>query len=304
MAASSWVVFHNTVTFNGFEAVNKRSVLQCKEGGSLLPFISESLATQAARAIGLNNLADVGLNSLATYVSGLFFGLSFTGVVPALQASAWFVGSIGFGYLVINPLTGAQQDYMRNDSELGADDMYRNINTDPNSPPESIGPDTEYNPTDVWMYSEVRDIQRLAKKNGASREQIAQLERAIQAGERNGSYSPEKTPEMRPVIENIKKGVYGESVRSRFTNRSGNMRGMNRRSNYERSVAAKRAATARSERLRNTAMKHRGGKIAGNILQLIQPFASTYFAEKAREYAALYAEQDLANDTGFVADRN
>ena len=297
--ASQWVVFHQTVTFNGFKAINKRSILQCQEGGSLLPFISESLAAEAARSIGLNNLADVGINALATYVSGLFFGLAFTGVVPALSAAAQFIGGMFFGCFVIKPATEFQESKMREGSEAGGE-MYENMNREPNPSEDVLGPDTEYNPLDVMVYQEVRDIRRLAIKNGATKAQIAQLDGALRAGERNGSYSPEKTPEMRPVIENIKNGVYGDSVRRKFTNRSGNMRGMNRRANYEKAVSAKKEVV----RVRRIAQAQRGGKVAGNVLQLIQPFASTYFSEKAREYAAIYAQQDLANDVGFVAKNN
>jgi hypothetical protein len=303
-SGTKWVLFHPTVTFDNFKAINKKSILQCQEGGSLLPFISESLAQEAANAIALRNIADVGINGLATFVSGLFATLAF-GEMAAWKAIAWFGGGMLFGQFVINPATEKQREIMRSDSDIGGD-VYTNMNQSVAEPDNSfinqyLRPDVEWNPKDFQdVYNDVRSVRDMARESGASREQIAQLERAIQSAERTGSFSAKKNPEMAAVIENIKRGVYGEKVKSVFTNKSGNMRGMIRRANVDRAIAANRDLIQenRDGRMRS------GGKIAGNALQIIQPFASTYFSERAREYAAMYAQQDMSNGVGVLAYDN
>lgn len=304
--ASQWIIFHQTVTFNGFNAVNKRSILKCQEpGGFLLPFISESLAAEAARSIGLNNIADIGLNGLASAVSGLFVAFA---AIPAAGASAGMAlfstagqFSIGMavGKYIINPITDAEREGLRN--ILGGGEIYDNMNATPDSQSDGIDPSTEWYPGDtVEVVKDLRSMREMARQNGASQQSIEQLNEAIRSSEGNRSLSPDKNPAMRQVVQNIKEGVYGNEVRNMFRNRSGNMRGMNRLANYERAVSAKNE----SIRTNRANQRESGGKVLGNLLQIFQPFISTFFSEQARSAAAQYAEQDLANDTGFVAKDN
>lgn len=302
---SKWIIFHPTVTFDGYNAVNKRSILQCQEGGTLLPFIDESLAADAAQAIAWRNLADVTINGLATFVSGLFAVLAF-GEMAAWKAVAWFAGGMLFGQVVINPATDAQREYMQRHNPLPDNETYRNMNEDVGDGGDKdvfdyLRPDNEWNPKDFQeVYSDLRDVRRRAIENGASREHIAELDRALKSAERTGSFSAKKNPAMRSVVENIKSGKYGTAVQEQFRNRSGNMRGMNRRANYERAISSKNESVRANQRANRTG----AGKVAGNLLQIIQPFASTYFSEKARQAAAIYAEQDMGNGVGVIARDN
>lgn len=326
--ASRWIVFHQTVTFNNFNAVNKRSILQCQEGGSLLPFISESLAAQAAQAIAFNNRMDIGINALATYVSGMFFAFA---AIPAggagaslaltsralLGASGQFAFGMFVGKYVINPLTEIEGEMLRDNIYDDTGEIYDDMNQDAardgrnglanfipdfeKSQLDGVDPSTEWNPGDVTqVVRDLRMLREIAIKNGASRQSIEQLNEAIRSAENNRSLSPKKNPAMRQVVENIKNGTYGKDVQRMFTNRSGNMRGMNRRANYERAINRKNEAINR----RRTPQRNAQGRTVGNLIQIFQPFISTFFSERARAAAARYAEQDLANDAGFVAAQN
>lgn len=319
--ASQWVMFHQTVIFNNFNAVNKRSFLQCQEGGTLLPFISESLASAAARSIGLNNIADIGLNGLASAVSGLFVAFAAVPAAGASAAGALFgtFGEFGIGMAVgkyiITPATEWEKEGLRNllgggsgiydemnrfsDQQDGDRDGLGNFTPDLDF--SDVDPSTEWYPGDIGdVATDLREVRRLGRENNASRESISQLNEAIRAAESNGSLSPERNPAMRQVVQNVKNGVYGENVRQMFTNKSGNMRGMNRLANYLKAIDSKNEAI----RTNRNSQKNAKGRTAGNLLQIFQPFISTIFSELARSAAAKYAEQDLANDSGFTANQN
>lgn len=127
---SHWVMHHNTVRLdsskvkmkNKFLALTKNSKLVCKEPeGVLLPFISETLAKQAAEAIGNSNQIELG-NVMAGLFSGflLGFGLGEAGAdtgagltlggvnisaasLSAISQSLAFGGWTLAGHYVINP---------------------------------------------------------------------------------------------------------------------------------------------------------------------------------------------------------
>ena len=122
---------------------------------------------------------------------------------------------------------------------------------------------------------------------------------AMKSAERTGSFSPKKNPEMAPVIENIKKGAYGQEVKDIFTGKKG-MRGKNTKPNYKKSLNRINDGIKNNK---SSSFKSKG-LVAGNVLQIIQPFASTYFSEKAREHAAMYAELDMSNSVSVNALNN
>ncbi len=81
---SQWILFHPDVTFDKHNAIIKTSMLKCKEGGIIMPFISEAAAFDAALKVGLCNFADLSLNVVASFFSGYVFGYTL-GTTPFLS---------------------------------------------------------------------------------------------------------------------------------------------------------------------------------------------------------------------------
>lgn len=114
---SSWLNPHPLVTFNGHAAVTKQSMITCKEGGFLLPFISESAAAEAASDIGWMNRGEIALTTVTSFIGGMAAG--FTGgtagggaaAVNKLTQSMLYGGA--FSAVVMQPLLAVQQQEMR-----------------------------------------------------------------------------------------------------------------------------------------------------------------------------------------------
>jgi hypothetical protein len=70
-------------------------------------------------------------------------------------------------------------------------------------------------------------------ENGASKKQIAEINKAIAEAQKAGTYKVSEVPAVKTVFENSRNGKYGESVKEIFTNKSGTGTGMNRQGNYE-----------------------------------------------------------------------
>lgn len=91
---SQWINPHLTVTFDENLAVTKQSMIACKEGGMLLPFISESEAASAASEIASNNRWEVGVNIGASFLAGVLSG--------------WAAGSVGGAAVGTGRLAGTK----------------------------------------------------------------------------------------------------------------------------------------------------------------------------------------------------
>lgn len=72
--SSQWKLYHPKVYYNKNNALLSCSILQCGEGGVLLPFLSKNLANKAAQSIANNNRVDIGLGVIVSGVSG--FGMA------------------------------------------------------------------------------------------------------------------------------------------------------------------------------------------------------------------------------------
>lgn len=216
---SKWVMHHQYVRFDSANveikekhlALVKNSMLICKEpGGVLLPFISESLATQAGENIGHNNQLEMGLSTAVGAFSGFMFGYGF-GWAALAQFAVW----TGIGHYVISPLAARFGD--ATGSMLG-NDTYDEIKDNSNKTSdwwENLSEDAEgISPNDNYdLYEGLKDASGLIKlkelmiENGASKNDITQINEAIKTSQANGgSLAADKNPQMKEILIKIKNG--------------------------------------------------------------------------------------------------
>ncbi len=312
---SKWVMHHQTVKLDSSNvsikekhlALVKKSMLVCKEpGGVLLPFISESLAAQAAQAIGDSNQTEMGWTIAAGAISGFMLGSGF-----GWGALGQYVIWMGVGHYALNPLARKFGDVTEGDilNNNSGRDTYHSIKDsayqdpewweDPVEDAKTINPNDEYNlPEDANDVKNLTQIRDIMIRNGANRSDIARVNEAIAAAEKNGgSLSAKNNPQMAEVLAKIKSGAYGEEVRVIYTNKSGNMRGMNTKANADRAVAAKRA----NIRANRAAGARTTAKAIGGAIQILQPFICAYYAERAVRLGAEVFDQDASNSISVNA---
>ncbi len=312
---SKWVLHHTTVKFDSQNvsikakhlALVKKSMLICKEpGGVILPFISEALAAKAAQAIGSNNQTEMGWTIAAGAISGFMLGSGF-----GWSALGSYVVWMGVGHYALNPLARKFGDATEGDifGNTEGQETYRTIKDNANNNPEwwedpiedakSINPNDEYNlPDDARDVSNLTEIRALMIRNGASKGDIAQINEAIKSAQNNGgSLAADKNPQMAEVTEKIKSGAYGEEVRRIYTNKSGNMRGMNTKANAGKAVASKQSNISANRR----GMATTGAKAIGGAIQILQPFICAYYSEKAVRLGAEIFDQDASNSVSVNA---
>jgi len=301
---SKWIMHHQTVRFDSQNvsikekhlALVKNSMLVCKEpGGVLLPFISEALAAQAAKAIGDNNQTEMGWGITAGFISGFMLGSGF-GWAALGQYAIW----MGIGHYALNPLANkfgdATGDMLGNETyDTIKDNAYEDPEwwEDPIENATTINPNDEYNlPDDVQDVRNLTQIRDLMIKNGANKNDIAKINAAIERARINGgSLAMSKNPEMKEILTRIKAGEYGEEVKRIYTNKSGNMRGMNTRGNANEALQSKQSDIRTN---RTTSLKT-GAKALGGAIQILQPFVCAFYAERAVRLAAEIFDQDAVN---------
>lgn len=315
---SHWVMHHNTVRFdsskvkmkNKFLALTKNSKLICKEpGGVLLPFISETLAKQAAEAIGNSNQIELGINVGAGLFSGFLLGFGLGGAgaatgagltlggvnisaasLSAISQSLAFGGWTLAGHYVINPYIINPATNFTSDSIAqveGTTKSYDELKQITNPKPsqwETLPDPTESNDTLQTLY----EVRGRMVQNGASQQHIAEINSAIQSAQNAGTFRAASVPEVNEVLQNVKKGRYGNEIRDMFTNKSGNLRGMNREANY------RKATNNRQQNIDRNRTANRKA-IGFGVVQLLFPFISSYFGNEAIRLAAEISEQDATN---------
>jgi hypothetical protein len=310
---SKWVMHHQTVRFDSKNvedkskhlALVKNSMLICKEpGGVLLPFISQSLASQAAKAIGDNNRTEMGWGIAAGVISGLMLGGGFG--LPAIKA---YVIWMGVGHYLVNPgarifggvtgkvLGNETYDTIKDNAyedpewweDFGKDEGRENFSEDA----KKINPNDEYNLPDDWEgVKGLTQILDLMKKNGASKDDIGKLNAAIERARANGgSLAMSKNPEMKEILIKIKAGEFGEEVRAIYKNKNGKMTGKNTKSSIDKSISSKKG----NIRANNKASRIKGFKGIGGAIQIVQPFIGAFYAETAVRLAAEIFDQDTRN---------
>lgn len=307
---SKWVMHHQTVRFDSQNvklkkkhlALVKNSKLVCKEpGGVLLPFISEALAAQAAKAIGENNQSEMKWGIAAGAISGFMLGSGF-GWAALGQYAVW----MGIGHYALNPLANKFGD--ATGSILG-NETYDEIKDVAYQDPEwwenpvenakSINPNDEYNlPDDYNDIKNLSEIRDNMIKNKANANDIAKINTALEKANANGgTLSSKNNPEMKEILAKIKAGEFGEEVKRIYTNRKGNMAGMNTSANANKAINSKLA----NNKSNNRTNFKTGAKAIGGAIQILQPFICAYFGERAVRLAAEIFDQDTMNSVSVNA---
>ncbi|MFL9834243.1 hypothetical protein [Chryseobacterium terrae] len=322
---SKWINHHQTVRLDSSNvslkdkhlAIVKNSMLKCKEpGGMLLPFISETSAKEAAEAIGYNNRRELATNAAAGFLTGFLAGASLggagaaTGVgflgmtaptISVLGTTASFLGWTAAGHYVINPyvFSPATSWTSENIAQIeGTTDSYSTIKNEANSKPDgqqwnSIPDPAANNDTLQTLYG----VRKNMIENGASKQQIAEINNAISQAQKAGTYKASEVPAVKAVFENIREGKYGQAAKDIFTNKSGNGTGMNREANYAKTsnVKQENIKANNQENIKNL-------KSAGALI--IAPFISSYFGNEALRLGAQIYDQDAANSIKVVASNH
>lgn len=302
---SVWILAHPTVYFDGYQALNKKSILQCQEGGTLLPFISESAASDAASAIGWWNKAEIGLNGVASAFDGYELGLLlFTGGPGAVALQ--FAITYALGQYVINPLTEVQSDYIQSESEWGDAETYKNINNDKlieetiKSNEENYGYEKTEKEEKFWTPGDLENpisINHEGKPAGDLTD--------IYTNSRDGYQNNESRRVFNQAQQNAQDGISNSAEnnprlhqqmnrhRDLYSNRSGNRRGTNNPTRH-----------ANSSREMRTRMRANGKGIAKGVFTLSANFVANWFNEMAREVASKYAMEDVTNSISVNAKDN
>ncbi len=305
--ASQWKLYHAGVRFNKHNAILSCSILVCGEGGVLMPFVSKTAAQNAARAIGWNNKTDIGINFIANGLAGFGLGkgaLAVKGFYSAFMFIAGTGSAIVIGKTVINP----SAEWVGNKyAESQADDRYREIQEAQGKPPTEdkglldhiMDANNPVEDTQNVIENKNKIIENM-KANGASKEAIASFENAVSEAERTGTFG-KNNPSAQQVLKDIKNGKYGSDIKDIFTNKSGDIRGMNRQGNYDRATQLeKEKISARRWQSLNQA-----GKGAATIFGILQPFISSIFDKealiKAKEHQETKEEEDARNGISVIS---
>lgn len=306
---SQWKKHHTTVYFdsNGnkgdfFLALTKNSLLACKEGGVLLPFITETAANNAAKSIATNNRVEMGVNIVSGALAGVLFGFSmgtsltaggFLGGARTLhvfQQTAIFGAWIPVGYFIINPIASATGGW------LNSNENYDSVKD------ASISSTALPQPADSWdpvtPAKDIKEVKTLLGQNNASQSDMNKFAAGIAEAERQGTYSLKNNPELREMINRMKAGEFGPELQDRVTNKSGNLRGMVNEKNMSsvKDTHNQNSNAAIKENIKGARIKSATG--AGGILTLIAPFIGNYFAERAIRVAAdVFVNEDARSIT-------
>ncbi|REC41994.1 hypothetical protein [Chryseobacterium pennipullorum] len=300
---SKWTLHHSTVRFDSGKisvkelhlALTKNSMLTCKEGGVVLPFINQADAMSAAGTIAGNNKTEFWTNVAGGFLTGALLGFGMGIALPAGAALTWGQGTmhalsqaaifglwIPVGQYVITPL--AIGFGVKTNEFLADGDSYTNV--------KDIQQSTEdpMLPTDNWdavsPAKDINDIRNKLIQNRASKADIAKFEAGIAEAKKQGSYSLKNNPDLKEMFERMKAGEFGKELQERVTNKSGNFRGKVNEKNASKSAEnhSQKATTSINEN--NRANIRSGLTATGGILTLIAPFAANFFAERAIRLAA------------------
>ncbi|PQA96921.1 hypothetical protein B0A69_02325 [Chryseobacterium shigense] len=307
---SQWKNHHMTVHFDSnkvknkdmYLALTKNSMLACKEGGILLPFISRISASSAANSISLNNNTEKWVNIGSGLIAGVLFGFSMGASLPVggflggarslyvAKQTAIFLGFLPIGYFLINPLASSTATSIN--AGIG-DGSYENIKGAGESTTNLIQPTDSWDPYSVAI--DAKDIPNIRQRmvdNKATKSDIAKFESGVAEAQRQGTYSLKNNPDLKEIIIKMKNGDFGIVLKDKITNKSGNLRGMINERNVG-SAANIHNENGRASIKANTILNiETSGKVAGGIITLIAPFVSSFFAENAIRLAA----EDFSND--------
>lgn len=306
-AASQWKLCHPNVYYNKYNAILGRSILQCEEGGVLLPFISQTAAANAASTIGWNNKADIGINILANGLAG--YGLGWAGVTAFASYGTFitFMSSTGLAiYLGENAINPSAQWVGDKYAKYYGGKRYKEIKDSLDKRPEPDKGLLDYvmeanNPaTDITnMVKNKNEIAKAMKAHGASKEAIANFEASVAEAQKTGTLS---NPESKKILSNIKEGKYGTDIQHIFTNKKGNARGMHTEKNYDKAIKMEQDKKWLNKK---TGLKE-FGKGSGSLFAIVQPFISAIFDRraliKAIDIKEIAEAEDFSNSINVISE--
>ena len=309
---SQWKMHHTTVRFDGgnistkdlYLALTKNSMLACKEGGVLLPFISRVSASNAADNISSNNNTEKWINIGSGLIAGVLFGFSMGTALPAggflggaqslhiLTQTAIFGAWLPVGVFIINPAASYSAQTI---NTALSDGDYQSVKENAANSSSLAQPTDSWDP--VSTGNDVRDIRTNLIINNATRRDIVTFDAGVAEAERQGTYSLRNNPQLNEMITRMRSGEFGPELQDRITNRSGNLRGMvnERNVNNVSNSHTERGNISIQENIRANYVS--SAKVAGGIITLIAPFISNYFAESAIRIAA---EEFAADSTDSI----
>lgn len=283
--SSQWKLYHPSVYYNKHNALLSRSVLQCGEGGVLLPFLSINVAYKVSESIARNNKWDVGIGVVVSGLGG--FGM-------AKLLLAGNISALGISLIIGNYIIPPSAEWAGNAyADVYRDQRYKEIE-------EAIGQKKEENKTymDYIMASAnpIDDTQTIIKNSneiianmkahGASEEAIAEFEKSVAEAKRTGTFTNEKSSK---VLVDIKEGKYGEKAQNIFKNKNGTTTGMHTEKSYDKAI--------REEQMKMGLNKVNSLKSFGNgsitILGIAQPFMSAIFNKRSILLAKEAQEKEL-----------
>lgn len=301
---SQWKLHHNTVRFDSTNlgggdmplALTKNSILACKEGGVLLPFISSISAANAAKTISSNNNTEKWVNIGSGVLAGALFGFSMGTTLPAggflggarslhvLKNTAIFGAWIPVGFYIINPAANSTGGWLNSNVNY---DKVKDVSNDARTLPQ---PNTSWNPLDP--VADVKDVRQLMVKNNASAADIAKFGAGIAEAKKQGTYSLKNNSQLQEMVTRSQNGEFGSEMQQKVTNKSGNLRGMvnGKSMNSIKNTQNQNSSNTIKENLKAGRIKSATG--VGGVITLIAPFIGSYFAERAIRMAADLAEAD------------
>ncbi|TWP30805.1 hypothetical protein ETU09_00120 [Apibacter muscae] len=293
---SQWRMVHPTVRFdskgverkNQFYALTQKSKLVCKEpGGILLPFISESLAKQAAQEIGNNNQNELKTNVVGGLFTGFLLGFSFGGATSlgAIKIGLSFGGWTLAGHYAINPYVVQPSADWTADKIAHAEGINKTYEELKELPYKDDNPPIR--PTDnEGTLETIYGVYNDSKSINTDKSHREALEKDLKALEQKRG-SQARRNHQNQISEKIQNGHYGEDIKKLFTKNNGRMRGVTE-------TNVKKAINSKS----NSVGSRKKGVIKASsegLIGLMFPFISTYFGNEAIRLGANMYQQDTGN---------
>ena len=300
---SQWTLHHTTVKFDSRKvevkdlhlALTKNSMLTCKEGGDVLPFINKADAMKAADTIAGNNKTEFWTNVAGGFLTGALLGFGMGVALPAGASLTWVQGTIHavtqglifgawipIGQFVITPLAGKFGTGVNSAQANG--DSYKDVKGAQQSTDDPIIPTDNW---DLWSpIKDGRDIRKKLAENKASKADLEKFDKGIAEAKKQGTYSLKNNPDLREMFERMKAGEFGKELKEQVSNKSGNFRGKVNEKNANKSAQAHSEKANLSISENNKANIRSGATSTAGILTLIAPFAASYFSERAIRLAA------------------
>ena len=288
MKMSSWVLYHPTTKFDGYNAITQMSMLSCTNGGILKPFLNYSLACSVAKEIRNTNYTEVSINVVVSFFLGRFLPASFAGK-SFLKAGAYFIGTNVVGLGVTWSIQYTQREYMRSDSSFSNNIVYQEMNNelDENAFLQPIDDPSDLNDLDgLSNFKTAIKEGKISTQNHTTNQKLDRFSNMT-------TNQLKESAEFKQFLKDVNKGKYGEGLKKSMVNIFGKMKpnvsAVGKGMNY----------TAENFKSSLKNMAKSGG--LGSLFFL--PFLSTYFSENMRKYFAEMAVKDVVKGINVIAQR-